>query len=133
MRLVVNHVFIEGFPEEHQLGSVQMPLVAGQRNNVDRPIANVLLQGRIVPFDVVGGDLGENVGGVSAPRPTFELPSLAHDETGHDSIPVRVRQLVGVVDDSVRNGQTAFFPPLNEQLIFPPRSGGLFIFGAHES
>ena len=47
---------VKNFPEVHEFGSIKMPLVSGELDDVDRPIGNVFLEDTVIPFDMEGGD-----------------------------------------------------------------------------
>jgi hypothetical protein len=66
---------------------------------------------------------GENNCRVSVPRPSLELPGLAHDEYGDDSVPLGVRQFGRVVDHSIGDRQAALLSTLDEEFVVSFRSG----------
>ena len=56
MRFVIGHVSIEDLPDGHEFGAVQMPLFPGELDDVDGPVADVLLQDALVPLQMEGAD-----------------------------------------------------------------------------
>ena len=70
---------------------------------------------------------------VPIPRPSFELPGWAHDEDGHDAIPIGWAQLLRSVDDSIRHRQVALFTPLQKNFVVSATTLLPLLVGAQES